>query len=731
MILLVDNNDSYTYNLHQLICQLAAEPVEVVRAQDIATSDSIPDLMRDGHVSHVVISPGPGHPGRARDFAGSRVIIDAARGIPLLGVCLGHQGLGLSHGARVINAPQARHGYVSTLSHTGRGLFAGIPQDFRVVRYHSLHVVHESTLHVHARSEDGLVMAFRVPGQQHWGVQFHPESILTEHGDRLLANFLKTAAHRRPGGGSPAPLPVSAQIAVTDPIPRSAVVLRPDPPTAAPVTRQLTLHAKVRSIVVNLDTEATFRALTARHPRAPLFWVDPDQASGHGPRYSILGAAAGPSSQTIRYRVDDRTAFIRTGEEMEELQEEDVFALLQARIANTRVTGLPAGFPFPGGYLGYFGYELKSLLLGPNRHRSNTPDAYWLCPESFIVYDHAEHTAHTVWMGAEEDLHSGRPESELEALAQSLRGAGALPRLLDGAPDPDGAADGAHPVSGAWRLSHDQYLARIERSQRLLHAGESYEICLTDRFEGKGSIDGLAYYCALRRANPAPYAAYFRFPEFGDRIEIMSASPERFLTIGADRVIESKPIKGTAPRSPDPHADELVRELLRTDPKTRAENLMIVDLLRNDLGRVCVTGSVTVPTLMDVESHPAVHQLVSTIRGRLLPELDAIDAIRASFPGGSMTGAPKMRTVEIIDALEVGARGIYSGSIGYLAFDGSADLNIAIRTLVRDGDRWNVGAGGAIVLDSDPNAEYEEKNLKAEKLLQVMSMLGTAPEGGL
>ena len=762
MILLVDNNDSYTYNLYQLLSQLTDEEVTVIEARDVVTSGRVPRLVRGGHFSRVVISPGPGHPGRARDFAGSRVIIDAARGIPLLGVCLGHQGLGLSHGARVINAPQAKHGFVSLLTHTGRGLFAGIPQDFRVVRYHSLHVVDESHLDVHARSEDGLVMAFHVPGQPHWGVQFHPESILTEHGDQLLTNFLQLPGNRlanvesellHTSSSSTPPNRIEPHVAGLDKgngafgestnngLPRPIPGWSNSKKESTAATDILTLHAKFRSFAVDLNTEVLFHALAAQHPGAPLFWIDPDQTSGNGSRYTIMGAADGPNSQTIRYHVEQRKALIRTGNRTEERHDVDIFALLKERIANTKVRGLPANFPFGGGYLGYFGYELKSLILGPNRHRADTPDAYWLRPESFILYDHKDRQAHAVWMGGDNTPLPDRAEIELAKLARIVREAttdGAERKhgkernpLREWQHNPDGKAEVVSngddvnaadepPKAGAWRLSHGNYIERIEKSQRLLRAGESYEICLTDQFVGDGDLDGLAYYCELRRVNPAPHAAYFRFPEFGDRIEIMCASPERFLTIDADHMVESKPIKGTAPRSPNPQADDLLKETLRSDPKTRAENLMIVDLLRNDLGRVCETGSVRVPQLMSIESYPAVHQLVSTIRGRLLPELDALDAVRASFPGGSMTGAPKKRTAEIIDALEAGARGIYSGSIGYLAFDGRADLNIAIRTLVRHGDGWSIGAGGAVVLDSDPHAEHEEKNLKAEKLVSVL-----------
>ena len=615
MILLLDNYDSYTFNLAHLIAEVAGREPLVVAAGE---AEGLAERVLAGEFSHVVISPGPGTPEREEDFGAARGIIAAAAAaeIPVLGVCLGHQGLGLLAGAQVSRAPQPRHGFVSTISHSGEGIFAGIPQDFEVVRYHSLHIDKAPGITVHARSEDGVIQALKVDGLPHWGVQFHPESVLTQYGREIMRNFL---------GG---------------------------------------FHLLHREVPGAVDCPQVFATLRAEGNDA--FFLDSADPRG---RYSILGDTAGALSRSLRYRLGDAP---------------DILTLLDRELA-TRIIDAP-DLPFTGGVIGYLGYECAQLTLPIElRHRSPYPDAYFVRPQSFIVYDHQAKTAHLCCLagdGAEDLL--DRLETALDAEE----------------PRPTGEDDGASLSAGSWRSPG--YLERIKRAQEFLYAGESYEVCLTDTYTAasKGEL-----YLRLRSHNPAPYAAHLVF----DGVEVCSASPERFLTVRG-REVEAKPIKGTISADQDP-------ALLTTDPKTRAENLMIVDLLRNDLSRVCEPGSVRVPKLMQVESYATVHQLVSTITGQLRASATAVDALRATFPPGSMTGAPKLRTCEIIDQLETGPRGVYSGVVGYLGFDGQSDLSVVIRTAVRAVGEVTIGAGGAIVLDSDPAAELEERNLKAQSVL--------------
>jgi para-aminobenzoate synthetase len=695
--LLVDNYDSYTYNLFQLLAQVnGAEPVVLrnddpgLRGIDLASFDSI------------VISPGPGHPARGRDFGACAAIIADAP-VPVLGVCLGHQGIALSAGGDVRPAPRARHGHVSRVRHDGRGLFRGIPQDFAAVRYHSLLVSEPlpDALEAIAWSEDGALMALRHRRRPLWGVQFHPESVATEHGTALLANFRDLGRGRSPA--------------------RPAVARR-TPPTPGPAPRDYDLH--VRTLDYEADAEQAFLASFAAAPSS--FWLDSALVEPGRSRFSFLGDGSGPLAETVGYHVGDGWVSVAgPGGRPPRREPGSIFDYLQRETRRRRISGPPLPFDFAGGYVGWLGYELKADCGAPGRHQAPTPDACWLFADRLVAIDHLEQRTYLLALSRGTAGTRAAADAWLAATAATLA---ALPPG-GGPPAPPahpGGPAGEDALAPYLARGRDQYLADVDACRRELLAGESYEICLTDTARLPAAGTGLGLYRRLRRLNPAPYAAYLRL----GGTEVACSSPERFLRIGRDRTVEARPVKGTARRGRTAAEDERLRDALASGAKTQAENLMIVDLLRSDLGRVCAAGTVHVPELMVTETYATVHQLVSTVRGTLRPDVDAVGCVRACFPGGSMTGAPKLRTMEIIDRLETSARGIYAGAIGYLGCDGTADLNIVIRTAVLAGGQWHVGAGGAIVLGSDPAEEYAEMVLKAMTTLRAHPAVSLAQQSG-
>jgi para-aminobenzoate synthetase component I len=268
-----------------------------------------------------------------------------------------------------------------------------------------------------------------------------------------------------------------------------------------------------------------------------------------------------------------------------------------------------------------------------------------------------------------------------------------------------------------WRHDDRRYLDRIRACQDAIVRGDAYVLCLTNTATVEGEVDGWATYRRLRRTSPTHHAGYLRI----GGTELVSASPERFAEIAADGTVRSRPIKGTRARSTDPERDRALAEELRTSEKERAENLMIVDLVRNDLSRVAQVGSVRVPHLFAVESYPSVHQLVSTVEARLAPGRTAADAIRSLFPAGSMTGAPKRSAMDILAGLEQAPRGLYSGAFGWISRSGAADLAMTIRSIVVEPGRATVGAGGGITALSVPEDELAEVRLKAAPLLAALA----------
>jgi para-aminobenzoate synthetase len=689
--LLIDNHDSNTFNLFQLLAVIEGREPVVVRNDEADWA-----ALRAERFSRCVISAGPGRPDRPRDFGLSRSALAQVE-LPVLGVCLGHQGLVLAHGGEVGAAPRPMHGRRSRIYHEDSELFRGIPQGFLAVRYHSLSV-HEplpATLEVIARTASGTVMAVRHRERPHWGVQFHPESVQTEWGERLLENFCRMT--RR--AGARRGLAGRAVLASPSPPP-------PQPPRAVRSgAGGRTLELVVRSVRRPPDAETAFVRLFGAETNA--FWLD---SSRHGPglaRFSYMGAGGGPRSALVSHDVAaGQLTLHRRGSR--EIHRGGLLDWLDRSLAEISLEDRGLPFDFTGGFVGYLGYELKGECGSPLVHRSPHPDAMLLFADRLIAYDHAADEAHVVCL------------TEAGARGEAARWADETARRLrslraEAAPRP--AAPGERTTFSLIR-SADGYLRDIETCQEYLAAGESYEICLTNELAGPRCADALNLHRVLRRVNPAPFAAFLRL----GGVEVLSSSPERFLALDRSGGLEAKPIKGTVARGATPREDREAAARLRSDAKDRAENLMIVDVLRNDLGRVAEVGSVSVPKLMGVESYETVHQLVSTVRARLRSGATIVDCLRASFPGGSMTGAPKLRTMEIIDSLETRPRGIYAGAIGYLAANGSADLSIAIRTIVNSSHGMTIGAGGAITVQSDAGAELRELLLKARAPLDAVGL---------
>ncbi|MEV6602684.1 aminodeoxychorismate synthase component I [Kutzneria sp. NPDC051319] len=631
--LLVDNYDSFTHNLAHYLAEVTGCAPSVLRNDDPALTVGLL-----AEFDNVVVSPGPGTPEHQADLGLCRELIARCE-LPLLGVCLGHQAIAHLHGAKVGRADEPRHGRTSPVEHNGTGLFTGLPSPFRAVRYHSLAVTDlPESLEPTAWTPDGVLMGLRHRTKPLWGVQFHPESIRTEHGHRLLRNFADLT-------------PVRPSRPVISTL------------SARPERASLAVH--VRRMDTLMDQESVFDQLFRRSEHA--FWLD---SNGIG-RFSIMGSA---SRCVTPADVDG-----------------SFFDWLAAELGGVKaIADVP--FDFTLGWVGYLGYELKSECGGDAAHRSPYPDAAMMFADHAVVFDHVENTTYMLALDP----------SKLS--------------LLDHLSDVDlGSAEASGPTPISLRHDREQYLDAITACQQAIVEGETYEVNLTNRITVDTDVDPWQAYRFLRRTSPAPFGALLKF---GD-MHILSTSPERFLRIDADGVVESKPIKGTRPRSADRGRDALLREELRTSEKDRSESLMIVDLVRNDLARVAEVGSVRVPTLFDVESYATVHQLVSTITARLRPDASAVDCVRAAFPPGSMTGAPKIRTMQIIDRLEGSARGVYSGAVGYFSLSGAVDLSVVIRTAVVTPGQVSYGVGGAVVALSNPDGEYEETAVKATALLAL------------
>ena len=445
-----------------------------------------------------------------------------------------------------------------------------------------------------------------------------------------------------------------------------------------------------------------------------------------GERFSIVGDAGGPFGYVLHYGVDTGAAAICDGGVRR--LDGPLLPILRTELAALPdlEPGIDVPFDFRLGFVGSLGYELAAEIgppgyaghavppgLEPHRppHPTDRSDAALVFTGRAVVIDHENRRCHLLALSTadtdrvvEDWLSAAERAIASTSAAEPMESAGRLP-----AADP-------YDLIGVLRDTPARYLDVIDRCMEQIRAGESYEICLTTSIEWTAPLDPYALFRRLRRRIAVPYAGFLRI---GD-LCVVGLSPERYLRVDRAGTVESRPIKGTRPRGSSRRSDAAARLDLETSIKDRAENLMIVDLVRNDLSRVCRPGSVEVPELFTIESFAPVHQMISTVRGTLRADRDGLDAIATSFPPGSMTGAPKARTMAILDAVESGRRGLYSGAMGYLTRGAVLDLAVVIRTLVSRGHRHSVGAGSAVTALSEPGEELRETLVKASTFRQAV-----------
>ncbi|WP_434965172.1 aminodeoxychorismate synthase component I [Brevibacterium casei] len=728
--LLIDNADSFTFNLFHLLAEVnGCKPVVVPNDWAEFPSAALEDF------DNVVISPGPGTPLEPADFGICAGVIEHAA-IPVLGVCLGHQGIAHVHGGTIAHAPEPRHGRVSEIRHSGTHLFEGLPSPFVAARYHSLAVSElPDSIEATAWSDDGVLMGLAHKNRPQWGVQFHPESIVTEGAVTLLQNFRRLTEEWWAEQGSSresdgdrsrrGDVVGSEERFVSNQAVEGFVGTMPHHEQ-----RTYTLH--VHEMPLTASTSAIFSALFADEPEA--VWLDGNMPGHADSRFSIMGTPTGPLSRRVTANVTAGTLDVRSADGTETLTS-GFFDWLNADLESTELVQpaetaeLP--FTFRLGWVGYLGYELKAEVGSPGRHASEHPDALMIFLDRALVVDHEQGSVYLLALSGE-----GVNEDDCGAWFDETT------RRIDAiVPDPDtvepGPAAASHtqlsrgsdsltdfPPELRARHSQSEYLDLIAEAQRLINDGETYEVCLTNMLEMPWTRDAFETYRDLRRDNPTPFGAFLKSPE----VNVLSTSPERFVRISVSGIAESKPIKGTRPRGSNTEEDEALKADLRTSVKDRSENLMIVDLVRHDLGVTAELGSVEVSKLFDVETYATVHQLVSTVRSQLRDTASPVECIRAAFPPGSMTGAPKHRTMSIIDDLEQGPRGIYSGAIGFFSVDGSVDLSVLIRTSVLSDDQLTYGVGGAIVALSDPLNEHAEIVIKAKPVERLSTTVQIRPQ---
>ena len=710
-VLFVDSYDSYSYNIYQLILDVLPDADIIVVRNDQYTADEV-DAAFVASFDFIIIGPGPGDPRNPKDTGFLLRLFDFDT--PILGVCLGFQLLCLRFGGEIAHLAVVKHGQISSLQPKAGSLYTD-DEPFPVTRYHSIMAnvtgasdVLEELAYVEDGEPNGRVcMAARHRSKPFYAVQYHAESICSARGADLVRNFWHIAQawnteHR------PARAEIPAHLSSAD--------VRPKPLTEKPTQTPLV----VDTIVLNGRIPAPDAAeVLDAHLNQRITVLESVSAPG---RYSVIGAIGDDDGQVTYSLSSGQLDFLGRREKCDI---STVYCRLAEYAAQHKLVGFARDHPFCGGFIGYFSYEagVAGLDVRPAEEVSRAPDVNFVLVSRSIVIDHREglvyvQSARHALTGHGDDKAwlSGVSTMLRDAIAQRSSGGDAPVEL---------PSTNVHVTMP----TREDYVAQVKAAQRYLAQGESYELCLTGQTDIRcGRQSAWTLYRALRQRNPAPYACCIQLPGMA----LVSSSPERFVSVSQDGRCQLRPIKGTV-RKYAGLTREQATDMLRT-PKELAENLMIVDLIRHDLHQIA--RDVSVPLLMSVEEYASVYQLVSVIQGSVDAPFSCVDVLAHSLPPGSMTGAPKKRSVELLARLEGRNRGIYSGVCGYMSLCGASDWSVVIRSAFRydveqdsdsGEDLWHVGAGGAITALSDPEAEYEEMQTKLNSALPAFGVASGAP----
>jgi anthranilate synthase component I len=484
---------------------------------------------------------------------------------------------------------------------------------------------------------------------------------------------------------------------------QSEIIVEPSLEEVRALARDHNLIPLRHTFIDDCETPVSaFLKLRGRNPEFPAFLLESADRGQQVGRYSFIGVRP---RKVIRWSLGD---------------DGDPYALAEQEAQAVTQAQWPEAPPFTGGLVGYFGYDLvrtvETTLGEPNEDVLGLPDMALMLSDVLVVFDHLKHTVTVLTnVYADEDLDAGYAAAV--ATIEKAR------RLLNG-PLPDfGLRPRTRRPEFASNMPREQFESMVARIVEYVHAGDAFQVVPSQRWSADVELDPFSIYRGLRVVNPSPYMYFLDFLDF----QVAGASPEPLLTVSG-RHASTRPIAGTRPRGPTLADDERIAAELLADAKERAEHVMLVDLGRNDLGRVCAYGSVGVDTFMSVETYSHVMHIVSSVSGELRPDVGAMDALRSILPAGTLSGAPKVRAMEIIDELEPVKRGGYGGAIGWLSYTGDLDTCIHIRTVVVKDGRAHVQAGGGTVADARPDYEFAESEAKARAVLRALELAAEQPE---